>query len=93
MIVPALAAPGVDVSTVLGAETGSSMAAAICAGAAADFMQWAVVEGRDILINTPSIKNFFIRGTKRKNEVYYPSREWGYGTLNLEGVFDVLAGL
>ena len=51
-IVPSIAAPGVLVPTVMGAETGSSMAAAITAGAAADFMQWAVVEGRDITINT-----------------------------------------
>lgn len=92
-IVPSIAAPGVLVPTVMGAETGSSMAAAITAGAAADFMQWAVVEGRDITINTQSIKNYFIRGATRKKELYYPSREWGYGTLNLEGVFDVLAGL
>ena len=92
-IVPSIAAPGVLVPTVMGAETGSSMAAAITAGAAADFMQWAVVEGRDITINTQSIKNLFIRGATRKKELYYPSREWGYGTLNLAGVFDVLAGL
>lgn len=92
-IVPSIAAPGVLVPTVMGAETGSSMAAAITAGAAADFMQWAVVEGRDITINTQSIKNYFIRGATRRKELYYPSREWGYGTLNLEGVFDVLAGL
>lgn len=92
-IVPSIAAPGVLVPTVMGAETGSSMAAAITVGAAADFMQWAVVEGRDITINTQSIKNLFIRGATRKKELYYPSREWGYGTLNLAGVFDVLAGL
>ena len=92
-IVPSIAAPGVLVPTVMGAETGSSMAAAITAGAAADFMQWAVVEGRDITINTQSIKNLFIRGATRKKELYYPSREWGYGTLNLAEVFDVLAGL
>lgn len=92
-IVPDIAAPGVEIPTVLGTETGSSMAAAITAGAAADFMQWAVVEGRDRFINTPSIKNYFIRGADRKAEMYYPSREWGYGTLDLSGVFDVLAGL
>lgn len=76
-IVPSIAAPGVLVPTVMGAETGSSMAAAITAGAAADFMQWAVVEGRDITINTQSIKNYFIRGATRRKELYYPSREWG----------------
>lgn len=92
-IVPAIAAPGVEIGTVLGQETGASMAAALSVGAAADFMEWAVVEGRNIVINTPVIKSFFIRGAKRQRGLIYPSREWGYGTLNLQGVFDVLAGL
>ena len=90
---PAIASPGVLVPTVLGPETGSSMAAAIASGAAADFMQWAVGQGRDIVVNTQSVKNYFIRGAERKNDLYYPSREWGYGTLDLTGVFDVLAGV
>lgn len=92
-IVPAIASPGVLVPTVLGPETGSSMAAAIASGAAADFMQWAVGQGRDVVVNTQSVKNYFIRGAERKNDLYYPSREWGYGTLDLTGVFDVLAGV
>lgn len=92
-IVPTFAAPGVAVPTAIGAETGASMAVAIAAGAAADFMQWAVVEGNDIVVNTPGIKNYFARGALRNKELYYPSREWGYGTLNLFGVFDTLAGL
>lgn len=93
LIVPALAAPGVNIPTPLIAETGSSMSAAITTGAAACFLQWAVVEGHDPLVNTSSVKNYLIRGAKRRPEMYYPSREWGYGTLNLSGVFEVLAGL
>lgn len=92
-ITPALAAPGVRVPTPLMPDTGSSMAAAIMTGAAACFLQWAVVEEHDSLVNTSSVKNYLIRGAERRSDIYYPSREWGYGTLDLEGVFRVLAGL
>ncbi|MBQ8189448.1 MAG: S8 family peptidase [Lachnospiraceae bacterium] len=92
-IAPALAAPGVAIPTPLITETGSSVAAAMMAGAAACFMQWAVIEENDILVNTNSVKNYLIRGADRRTDLVYPSREWGYGTLNLEGVFEVLAGL
>lgn len=92
-ITPALAAPGVGIPTPLLADTGSSMSAAMTAGAAACFLQWAVVERNDILVNTSSVKNYLIRGANRRQDVYYPSREWGYGTLDLSGVFAVLAGI
>lgn len=93
LIVPALAAPGVDIPTPLLPDTGSSMSAAITSGAAACFLQWAVVEEHDVLVNTSSVKNYLIRGAQRRSEIYYPSREWGYGTLDLARVFEVLAGI
>lgn len=93
LVVPALSAPGVGVPTPLMPDTGSSISAAITAGAAACFLQWAVIEEHDLLVNTSSVKNYLIRGAKRRPEIYYPSREWGYGTLNLSGVFEVLAGI
>lgn len=92
-ITPDLAAPGVGIPTPLMPDTGSSMSAAMAAGAAACFLQWAVVEEHDILVNTSSVKNYFIRGAKRRSDIYYPSREWGYGTLYLAGVFQALAGI
>ena len=88
---PDLAAPGVNVSTPFGRETGSSMAAAITAGAAAQFFQWAVVEGNNRVVESRELKNSLIRGADRKSALSYPNRSWGYGTLNLEGTFEVLA--
>ncbi len=88
---PDLAAPGVNVSTTFGRETGSSMAAAITAGAAAQFFQWAVVEGNNRVVESRELKNFLIRGADRKAELSYPNRSWGYGTLNLAGTFEALA--
>lgn len=84
---PDLAAPGVNVSTILGKMTGSSMAAAITAGGAALFMEWAVTRGRIPDANTTDVKNYLIRGASRDNDISYPSKEWGYGRLNMGGTF------
>lgn len=76
-ICPDIAAPGVNISTLYGRRTGSSLAAALTAGAAAQFMQWAVVEGNSLLAETEEVRNYFIQGAVRSTEVSYPSREWG----------------
>lgn len=90
---PDIAAPGVNVSTAIGASTGTSIAAALTAGAAAQILQWAVVEQNDVFVNSEGIRNYIIRGAKRDNSLNYPNREWGYGKLDVEGVFDFLAGV
>lgn len=90
---PDFAAPGVDVSVIRGKQTGSSFAAAITAGAVAQFMQWAVVENNDGLVESREIKNYFIRGAYRSYGTAYPNREWGYGRMNLQGTFDALIGV
>lgn len=93
MIKPDLAAPGVDVSTIDGKETGSSLAAALTAGAVAQFMQWAVVEGNSPMVASREIRSYFIRGASRSYDLTYPNREWGYGRLNVAGTFDALIGV
>lgn len=87
---PDLAAPGVNVSTIYGRSTGGSLSAAIAAGAAAQFMQWAIVDGNDIFVNGRQLKTFLIRGADRDETLTYPNREWGYGRLNLEQAFRVM---
>lgn len=84
---PALVAPGINVYTPFGVSTGSSIAAAFVAGAVADFMQWAVIEENAPLISGVGIRGYFVQGAERDPEVRYPNREWGYGRLNLNGVF------
>lgn len=92
-ITPDFAAPGVNVSTVRGRATGSSLAAALTAGAVAQFMQWAVVEKNNEAVESREIKNYFIRGASRSADLIYPNREWGYGRLNMVGTFDALIGV
>ncbi len=76
-IKPDFAAPGVNISTIYGAMSGSSLAAAITSGAVAQFMQWAVVQGNKILVESVEIKSFFIRGASRDGNLVYPNPEWG----------------
>lgn len=87
---PDLSAPGVNVSTIRGRRTGSSLAAAITAGAVAQFFQWAVIEGNNRLAESREIRSYFIRGAVRTPGLSYPNREWGYGRLNLEETFQAL---
>ncbi len=91
-IKPDFAAPGVNVSTVLGKQTGSAISAAITAGAAAQFMQWAVIERNDVLVQSVEVKSYFVRGAIRRPEELYPNRSWGFGILNVERAFEIIAG-
>ncbi len=63
--------------------TGTSIAAAHTAGAAANLLSWAVLGGNLMSINTLIAKSILIRGADRNPSLTYPNREWGYGTLNL----------
>lgn len=91
-IKPDICTPGVNIDTALGKRTGASMGAAILAGSCAQFMQWAVVQGNRPWVESRELKNYLIRGAERSPGMEYPSREWGYGRLNIAGTFEVLAG-
>ncbi len=84
-IKPELAAPGVAISAPQQRfdMTGTSIAAAHMAGAAASLLSWAVLGDNLRSINTLIAKSILIRGADRKPGLTYPNREWGYGTLNL----------
>ncbi|MCM1251936.1 MAG: S8 family peptidase [Clostridium sp.] len=91
MIKPDLAAPGVQIPTILGNRTGSSMAAALSAGCVAQFMEWAIVDGYAPYGESRAVKSHFIRGAVRDSNITYPDRRWGYGKLNVIGTFETLA--
>lgn len=92
-IKPDIVAPAVSLSTVRGTQSGTSYAAALTVGAAAQFYEWAVTQGNRPLVYSRELKNYLIRGAGRTMDRNYPNREWGYGTLDIQGVFDVLAGI
>lgn len=92
LIKPELCAPGVRIYGPLlrkqtGIRSGSSVAAALVAGMAADFFQWAVSEKNEYYMTGVGLKQYLIRGAKRDREMSYPNREWGYGKADLLEVF------
>ncbi len=94
---PDLAAPGVDVygpgiSSVPGEYpmvrmTGSSVAAAHVAGAAANIYSRQYPAGSYPNIGGDLVKASLIRGAARNPNYTYPNQEWGYGTLDLYNSF------
>lgn len=70
--------------------TGTSAAAAITAGACAQVMEWAVVRGNGIGINSVDIQNFLIRGASRESGQTYPTPEYGFGKLDVYHSFELL---
>lgn len=90
-IKPDLSAPGVQVSTVLGPATGSSMAAALAAGCVAQFMEWAVVDGNVPTVASRGVKSYLIRGADRSDNIVYPDNRWGFGKISISGTFEMLA--
>lgn len=92
-ILPDICAPGVDVDTVLGIYSGTGIAAAITCGAVSLFLEWAVDRGNIPYISSEAIRNLLILGATRESGTVYPNNTWGYGKLNLTGVFERIAGL
>ncbi len=62
--------------------------AAVCAGAAALYMEWAIIKGNAPAVRTGEIKSFFIAGTIRDRNERYPSEIYGYGKMNLYDSFE-----
>lgn len=91
-IKPDISAPGVNIPTTKGSVTGSSMGAAITSGGVAQLLEWAVVRQKDIFVASSDIKNYLIRGATRESNIVYPNKQWGYGRLNMVGIFDWIAG-
>lgn len=91
-IKPELTAPGVNVYGPMpngrfGTKSGTSVAGAIAAGASALMLEWGLLKGNSPNMQTTEIENFLIRGANRVN-MDYPNRIWGYGVLDLYGVFE-----
>lgn len=98
LIKPELAAPGVNITgpqplpagappaagaAALTTRTGTSVAAAITAGACAQLMEWTILRQNNTQLNTSDFKNMLILGADRNPDISYPNNSWGFGTLNV----------
>ena len=98
LIKPDFAAPGVNV-TGAGLDgrfvkrTGSSIAAAITAGASALIMEWLYQQSQTRIVSTSQVVNIMILGAGQEVLPDFPNKEWGYGTLDVYQSLDRLRRL
>ena len=48
-----------------------------------------IVRGNDINMDSVGVQKYLIRGANRSGRAF-PNEEWGYGTLDLYGAFEVI---
>ena len=91
---PDFVAPGVQVGGIypegVGTMTGTSVSAAVTAGAGALMLEWGILNQNMANMNGEVIKNLFIGGASRDSNMIYPNDKWGYGKLDLYGTFEYL---
>lgn len=92
---PDFVAPGVNVRGVyptgFGTMSGTSIAAAITAGAAAILMEWGIIQKNYLALDGDMIKILLSTGCERDEGIKYPNTKWGYGKLDLLGTLKSIA--
>lgn len=97
VVKPDLTAPGVEVfgpglNNTFSTFTGSSISTAEACGVCALLLEWGIVRGNFVFMDTQEVKKFLIRGVRRTTAGVYPNREWGYGIVDLYRTFVSLSG-
>ncbi len=94
MVVPDFCAPGVNVfgparDGRFTAKSGTSVAAAHVCGAGALLLQWGIYRRGEYTMSSVQVRQYLIRGARRQPDIVYPSRVWGYGTLDVYHAFEI----
>lgn len=94
-IKPDIAAPGFEIPCASHGNsyatiTGTGAAAAHAAGVMAMILEWAVINGNYTYITGNDINRLLIRGASRDPATTYPNNIWGYGKLDVFGLFEKL---
>ena len=99
---PSILAPAVDMTGPFAGggyitRSGTSAGAAFTAGCVALYMEYILEYRRNsgtvTPIDTVLLRNLFSLGASREENTRYPSPVYGYGKLNLYGVFEFLRNL
>ncbi len=89
-VAPAVEIRGKELNGSYGSRTGTSLAAAITAGASAQILEWLAYRREAQGANSVDVKYFITRGCVRREGQTYPSRTEGYGLLNIYNSFQNL---
>lgn len=97
-IKPIIAAGGIDavVTTSDNKESvmsGGSVAGAVVTGCCSLLLQWGLVNGNDLTLYAMKIQSYLMRGTNKRVGEAYPNEQWGYGTINMQVLFDNMVGI
>lgn len=84
---PAVRVQGVGARGNYVTASGTSVAAAITAGACAQLMEWGIFRQNALSLNSVEIGNILIRGCDRNRDTVYPNTSWGFGRLNVYQAF------
>ncbi len=92
LVKPDLAAPGYQLTCAnlvggYGSSTGTGAAAAHSAGIVAMLLEWGVIRGNYSQITGRDINRMLIRGANRADTTTYPNNIWGFGRIDINGVF------
>lgn len=95
MIKPIISSGGINQPTLAPGNipttmSGGSVAAAVLTGCCALLLQWGIVDGNDTTMYSLTVQTYLIRGTAKRSGDTYPNTEWGYGMLDILGVFNSL---
>ncbi len=84
-VAPGVQVEGVGVGGSLLGGTGTSLAAAMTAGAAAILLEWGIVEGRQVAMDGETVRILLASAAAQTSGVTYPNTRWGFGRLDLYG--------
>ncbi|MFA9464659.1 MAG: S8 family peptidase [Velocimicrobium sp.] len=95
-IKPDIAAPGYKLTCAAlngeyGVATGTGAACAYATGIIAMILEWAVIRGNYTNITGMNISKLLLRGATREEGMVYPNKIWGYGKIDIAGLFEKLS--
>jgi subtilisin family serine protease len=93
IVKPDLVTPGVSLTSPspggnYSTSSGSCAASALAAGATALLVESGLLRDFPRYYTPREIKSLFRRGARRSNVYLYPNREFGYGIMDVYGIFE-----
>ncbi|OOB78001.1 MAG: hypothetical protein BEN19_01040 [Epulopiscium sp. Nuni2H_MBin003] len=89
-VAPSIAVKGPVINGQSSSYTGTSVGAAITAGASALLLEWSIIKDNLPTVNTRIARDILARGAKRQVGIEYPNNIEGYGRLDFQNSFLII---